>query len=102
MTEEKTQANAEARPGAICTIPGCGRPREDSSFPGCAEHRRLYDAQALTEAWDLVCGIVGPWLESTEKIGSEELTRVMQGAFEEAEREYNSALDEREAAEAAL
>jgi hypothetical protein len=41
-------------------------------------------------------------VEATRKIGSDELTRVMESALEEAERELNRVLDEREAAEAAL
>src|SRR5215218_11511272 len=47
-------------------------------------------------------GVLGPWVEGVEPIGSEELTRVMRGALEEAEREFNLAQDELEAAEAAL
>src|SRR5215212_884625 len=67
-----------------------------------AEHRRIYDAQARTEAWDFVLEILGPWVEGVDPIGSEELTRVMRGALEEAEWEFNLAQDELEAAEAAL
>ena len=69
----------------ICTIPGCDRPREDASFPGCKEHWAAYDAKAKEEAWDLVCSIVGPWVKATRPIGSEELTRVMERALAEAE-----------------
>jgi hypothetical protein len=64
--------------------------------------RAHYDAQAKEEAWGLAESILRPWVEATRAIGSDELTRVMEGALEEAEREYNLALDEREAAEAAL
>jgi hypothetical protein len=50
----------------------------------------------------LALSILEPWVQATERIGSDELTRVMRGALEEAERELNRVLDERETAEAAL
>ena len=86
----------------ICTVPGCTRPTEDSYFPGCREHRASFDAKAKEEAWDLALGILGPWVEATRLIGSSELTRVMEAALEEGEREYRLALDEHEATEARL
>jgi hypothetical protein len=97
----RTFLSGRAKP-TTCPIPGCDRPVEDSSFPGCKEHRRAYDAQALTDAWDFVLTILGPWVETARPIGSDELTRTMEGALAEAEREYNRAQDELEAAEAAL
>lgn len=100
MTE---QTNTElVQREAVCTIPGCPRPAEDTSFPGCREHRAAFDAKGREEAWDLVLGILGPWVEATRRIGSEELTRVMESALGEGEREYGLALDELESAEARL
>src|SRR5215210_6146442 len=97
MTEQTT------KPEGVCTATGCTRPAEEgTSFPGCAEHRRVYDAQARTEAWEFVLEVLGPWVGGVEPIGSGELTRVMRGALEEAEREFNLAQDELEAAETAL
>ena len=99
MTEQTTLA----KPEAVCTAEGCTRPAEEgTAFPGCAEHRRVYDAQARTEAWDFALVVLSPWVEGVEPIGSEELTRAMKGALEETEREFNRAQDELEAAEAAL
>jgi len=104
MPNKTTQLRtAPADGSAVCTAEGCERPTEEgTSFPGCAEHRRIYDAQARTEAWDFVLEILGPWVEGVDPIGSEELTRVMRGALEEAEWEFNLAQDELEAAEGAL
>jgi len=94
-------AHRRARELGICSVPGCKRPAHDDTF-GCKEHVRAFDAQAETEAWDLALDILRPWVQATEPIGSDELTRVMKGALEEAEREYGRALDELEAADAAL
>jgi len=55
MTEQTT------KPEGVCTATGCTRPAEEgTSFPGCAEHRRVYDAQASTEAWEFVLGSWAP------------------------------------------
>jgi hypothetical protein len=89
------------RARGLCPVPGCERPEAPRGY-GCLEHRRAFDAQAEEEAWDLALSILTPWVEATRKIASPELTRVMEGALEEAEQELNRALDEREAAEAAL
>lgn len=89
------------RDPGICRVPGCKRPAIDDAF-GCVEHTRHYDACADEEGWDLAIGILRPWVEATRLIGSEELTRLMEGALAEAERELNRVLDELEAAEAAL
>ncbi len=94
-------AGARRRALDICSVPGCKRPAADGAF-GCKEHAREFDAHAEEEAWDLALGILGPWMEATRKRGSDELTRVMESALAEAECEYNRALDEREAAEAAV
>jgi hypothetical protein len=66
------------------------------------KERARYDAQADAEAWSLALDILRPWVEAAEPIGSDELTRVMKGALEEAEREMNRAQDNLELAEAAL
>jgi DNA-binding MarR family transcriptional regulator len=66
------------------------------------KERALYDARADEEAWEFVLEILRPWVESARPIGSEELTRVMEGALAEAEQEHNRAADERKAAKAAL
>jgi hypothetical protein len=66
------------------------------------KERALYDARADEDAWDLALEILRPWVESARPIGSEELTRVMESALAEAEREHDRAVDERKAAKAAL
>jgi hypothetical protein len=58
------------------------------------QERALYDAQAQAEAWDLATRILQPWVQATREIGHPELTRVMENAFEEAEREYRRAVGE--------
>jgi hypothetical protein len=79
MTEQTTQ-------GALCRAEGCDRPVEEgTSFPGCREHRRVYDAQAKEEAWGLAESILRPWVEATRPIGSEELTGAMEVALREVE-----------------
>ncbi len=55
------------------------------------EERARYDAKAEAEAWDLATRILQPWVQATREIGHPELTRVMEHAFEEAEREYRRA-----------
>src|SRR5215204_647546 len=94
--ESMTEQTTLAKPEAVCTA------EEGTAFAGCAEHRRVYDAQARTEAWDFALAVLSPWVEGVEPIGSEELTRAMKEALEESEREFNRAQDELEAAEAAL
>lgn len=96
----RTFLSRRCDPG-ICGVPGCKRPAVDDAF-GCREHTRHYDARAAEEAWDLAIGILRPWVEATRLIGNDELTRLMEGALAEAERELNRVLDELEAAEAAL
>ena len=51
------------------------------------EERERFDARADEEAWELALGILEPWLQATRQIGSDELTRVMENALAEAERE---------------
>ncbi len=89
------------RARGLCPVPGCERPGLTGTF-GCELHRRAFDAQADAEAWSLAISILMPWVEATEPIGSDELSRVMKGALEEAERELNRVQDELEAAKAAL
>jgi len=89
------------RARGLCPVPGCERPGLAGTFD-CELHRRAFDAQADEEAWNLALSILEPWVQATEYIGSEELAQVMREALEEAERELNKVLDEREAAEAAL
>ncbi|MDP8948684.1 MAG: hypothetical protein M3N00_00335 [Actinomycetota bacterium] len=89
-----------AKESGICSVPGCGRLAVHDLF-GCAEHRALYDAKAEEEAWDLAIGILRPWVETTRRMGSSELTEVMERALEDAERHLDRALDELEKAEAA-
>ena len=85
-----------------CTVPGCARPAmEDDSFNGCRQHRAVFDAQAETEAWDLAWRILHPWVEATEPIGSDELTKVMKNALREVDDNMNLAQDNLELAEAA-
>jgi hypothetical protein len=103
LTSVIAHADARGRGLGICGVPGCRRPADNGSvMQTCPEHRKAFDAQANEKAWDLALSILGPWVEATRKIGSDELTRVMESALAEAERELNRVLDEREAAEAAL
>jgi hypothetical protein len=76
--------------------------QEENMTEMTPKERAHFDAQAEHEAWSHAVEILEPWLQATRLIGSDELTRVMEGALQEAERELNRALDEREAAEAAL
>ncbi|MDP9484529.1 MAG: hypothetical protein M3Q49_01835 [Actinomycetota bacterium] len=57
------------------------------------KERALYDAQADHEAWSLAHEILEPWVQATRPIGSDELTRVMEGALSEVEAEVNRTLD---------
>jgi hypothetical protein len=66
------------------------------------KERALYDARAKEEAWEFALSILYPWVDAARPIGSEELTRVMEGALAEAEQELDRAADERRAAKAAL
>ncbi len=65
------------------------------------EERALFDARAHEEAWGFVLEILEPWMEITQLIGSDELTRVMEKAQAEATEELNRALDVLEALQAA-
>ncbi len=66
------------------------------------KERALYDAQAEEEAWELALAILYPWVDASRPIGSEELTRVLEGALTEAERAHDRAAEERAKARAAL
>lgn len=57
------------------------------------QERRLYDAHADHEAWDLAHQILEPWVRSCEPIGHDELTRVMQNALAEVDAEVSRTLD---------
>ena len=87
-----------------CAVPGCGRP----ALPGregmgeCAGHAAHYDALADMDAWGLARKILGPWVESTREIGSEELTQVMEEALAKVDEAGSRAQDRLERAEAAL
>lgn len=98
MTEQTTTERA------ACAVPGCARPallgRE--GLGECAEHGALFDARAETEAWNLAWKILGPWVESTREIGSDELTEVMEGALARVDEAGSRAQNELERAEAAL
>lgn len=63
------------------------------------EERKLFDARADHGAWDHAHSIVEPWIESARAIGHDELTRVMEKALAEVEREVNRTLDVLEAIE---
>ena len=64
-----------------------------------AEEREHLDARADHAAWDHAHAILEPWVQTTREIGSDELTRVMESALEEVEREVNRTLDVLEAIE---
>lgn len=55
--------------------------------------RAHYDAQADHEAWAYAHEIMEPWMEVVRLAGSGELTKVMEGAFAEVEREVGRSLD---------
>lgn len=57
------------------------------------KERALFDARADHEAWELAHGILEPWVRSTRLIGSEELTRVMENALAEVDREVGRTMD---------
>ncbi|CAN5785155.1 hypothetical protein BH20ACT11_BH20ACT11_12010 [soil metagenome] len=61
------------------------------------QERRLYDAQADHEAWNLAHEILEPWVRSCEPIGHDELTRVMRNALAEVESEVGRTIDVLEA-----
>ncbi|MBA2713726.1 MAG: hypothetical protein H0U55_09275 [Rubrobacteraceae bacterium] len=103
MTEQTTKRGSDPADGpATCTVPGCTQPQDESSFPGCREHKACFDAQAQVETWNLAWKILDPWVESAEPIGSDELTKVMKAALGEVEDNLNLAQDNLELAEAAL
>jgi len=87
-----------------CAVPGCERPAvpDGGRLGECAEHAAEYDARAEAEAWGLARKILGPWVESTREIGSDELTQVMEKALKEVNDAGSRAQDELERAEAAL
>ncbi len=82
----------------------CGRPAatapEDVTM--CREHRDLWDADAEREQWRFAVAVLKPWVESTEAIGYDKLTQVMERALSEAEEGLECAEREVERAEAAL
>jgi hypothetical protein len=96
---EQRETLAKAR--GLCSVPACERPSADETF-GCVEHMRLFNAQSAREAWNLALEIVRPMVDMTHKIGSDELSSVLEKAEAEAQGEHSRALDEIEAAEAAL
>jgi hypothetical protein len=50
-------------------------------------HVAAFDARSDLEAWNWAESILQPWVETTEAIGSEELTRVMTEALDEVWRQ---------------
>jgi hypothetical protein len=66
------------------------------------QERALWDARADHEAWCLAHSILEPWVKAAELIGSPELSRVMEKALDEVEKEVGAAVEERERAEAEL
>ena len=86
-----------------CAVPGCERPAAlGNSLGDCEGHCAQYDALADRDAWGLARKILGPWVESTREIGSEELTQVMEEALAKVDEAGSRAQDELERAEAAL
>ena len=57
------------------------------------EERELWDARADEEGWSHPIEILEPMREIAGMFGSPELTRVLEEALAEAERELNRALD---------
>ncbi len=66
------------------------------------EQRRLYDAQADHEGWEIARQILEPGVQATKVIGSEELTQVMEKALAEAEAEVGRTRDVLDAAQEAF
>jgi len=58
-----------------------------------SEERELYDTQADHEGWSFAQEFLEPWMEVTRLIGSDELTRIMEKALAEAEREVSRTVD---------
>jgi hypothetical protein len=54
----------------------------------------LWDARSGVEAWELAHAILEPWVKSTERIGSDELTQVMKGALDEVNAQIDAHRDE--------
>ena len=60
------------------------------------KERAVWDAKAKEEALDFAWRILEPWVESAREIGSPPLTRVMENALAELEKEGNVVLDKLE------
>ena len=57
------------------------------------------DAASDVEEWGLALSVLRPWVETTEAIGFDKLSAVMERALAEAEAEANFARSELERAE---
>jgi hypothetical protein len=93
--------DAGTTPGS-CRFPGCERPSRPNEIGACALHVAEYDARSELNAWNWAESILEPWVETTEAIGSEELTRVMTEALDEVRRQVARHSEELERAMAAL
>lgn len=103
ISESLAGQHARAVALGLCNVPGCRRPSDGSkTWAICEEHRRLFDTQAGVEDWELTLKILGPWVQASEPIGHDSLTRVMEEALEKAEGELRRARREYKEAEAAL
>jgi hypothetical protein len=60
------------------------------------------DASSDVEAWGVAPGVLKPWVETTEAIGFDKLTEVMERALAEVEAAAELARGELERAKAAL
>lgn len=99
MTEKTTPGT-----GLVCQVPGCERPADPETEPleVCREHWASMEALSDVEAWSLALGVLKPWVETTEAIGFDKLTEVMERALAEAEAEADLARHALMEAEAAL
>ena len=66
-----------------------------------AEERKPWDAGADHDGWSLAHEILEPWVQAARKIGSDELTQVMEKALAEVEDEIKRTRDKLEALEQA-
>jgi hypothetical protein len=97
----------EKTPGKepVCHFPGCERsaaPETVGVLEVCSEHAAAMAAASDVEAWSLALGVLRPWVETTEAIGFDRLTEVMERALAEAEAAADLARGELKRAKAAL
>ena len=92
------------RTAPVCSFPDCERPADPESggvLEVCREHATVMYAAADVEDWEVALRILKPWVKTTEAIGIDKLTEVMERALAEAETALEFARSELAEAEAA-